>query len=114
MDKVYNTFSAVPFVPPVNPGPQPIIPNAATGPQILALTKAFNKNCRIWREYSAPDKALKQQLLSTVQDMYYKTLRHRVTRCANVPTKAIIMHLYSTYGQITPSDLADNDIRLKT
>src|SRR5688572_2842431 len=50
-NQVYNKLSNVPFVVPVNPGAKPNIAANATGPQINAITRAFNKNRRIWREY---------------------------------------------------------------
>jgi hypothetical protein len=53
---VYATLSDVPFVVPINPGPQPDIPVGATGPQIAAITCAHNEDLRIWQEYMATDK----------------------------------------------------------
>jgi hypothetical protein len=78
-DAVYNSIVDIPFVTPLNPGPQPVIPDAATGNQITALTRAHTENRRIWKEYLATDKALKQQLLAAVHESYYPTLRNRVT-----------------------------------
>lgn len=110
---VYSTLTDTPFELPINPGPNPGIPANATGAQIEANTRAHKENLRIWREYIATDKALKQQLLAAIQEMYYKTLRHRITDYATISTKQILTHLYATYGNITPADLADNDARLK-
>jgi hypothetical protein len=110
---VYTTLSNIPFEAPVNLGPNPTIPANATGAQIEANTRAHKENLRIWREYIATNKALKQQLLAAIQEMYHKTLRHRITEYATVTTKQTLTHLYATYGNITPADLADKDARLK-
>jgi len=39
---VYNTQSNIPFVPPTNPGPIPMIPNNATAHQINEVNRQFN------------------------------------------------------------------------
>ena len=112
--EVYNTLSAVPFVPPVNPGAQPDIPAGATGSQIAAITREHNENHCIWREYLVTNKALKQQLLAAVNATYYRTLRNRITGFATITTRQLLEHLYRTYGNITPADLIDNDARMKS
>lgn len=112
--EVYNTLSATPFVTPVNPGAQPVIPALATQHVIAATEREHKEALRIWRQYNNTDKALKQQLLAAIGEMYYKTLCHRTTGYATIATRKILDHLYSTYGKITPADLADNDAKLKS
>jgi hypothetical protein len=111
---VYNTLSAIPFIQPINPGLQPNILAGATGQQISAITWGHTKTHRIWKEYLATDKNLKQQVLAAVNETYYRTLRNRITGFANVTTWQLIEHLYNTYGNINPADLIDNDERMKT
>jgi hypothetical protein len=67
----------------------------------------------MWKEYLSTDKALKQQLLAAIDDIYYRSLRNRITGYANVTTLTILRHLYDTYGNISPTDLIDNDTRMK-
>ena len=67
----------------------------------------------IWREYNATDKALKQQLLGVYDKMYLKTLQNRHMGFANVTTKQMLWHLYDNYGVITPTEHAENDMRMK-
>jgi hypothetical protein len=45
--------------------------------------------------------------------MYYRTLRNLITGYANITTLQILAHLYATYGNINPTDLIDNDERMK-
>ena len=71
---VYNTQSAVPFVAPANPGPTVVIlvgPPNPTSAVVSNLTRAHNENLQVWREYLAKDNALKQQLLSCFNELYY-------------------------------------------
>jgi hypothetical protein len=112
---VYATLSAIPFVAPLNPGPAPVIvPNVGTAPQIQAIIREHKESLRIWREYNHVDAALKQQLIRAVDQLYIRTLQHRHTGFANVTTRQLIEHLLNTYGNITPTELASNDIKFRT
>jgi hypothetical protein len=111
---VYTNLSNTAFVVPVNPGPQPVIPAQATTHVLAAVTCEHKENLRIWREYLATDKALNQQVLGAVQEMYYNTLRDRITGYASVTTRQLLDHLCATYGNITPANLADIDAKMKT
>ena len=110
---VYNTISPDPFVPPVNPGANPVLPDGATAAFISELARQHAASLRIWREYLSTDKTLKQQLLAAIDDIYYRSLRNRITGYANVTTLTILRHLYDNYGNISPTDLIDNDNRMK-
>ena len=46
--------------------------------------------------------------------MYYRTLRNRHTAYAINSPRDIITHLYTQYGNITPQDLQENDLKMKT
>jgi hypothetical protein len=110
---VYNTISPIPFVPPANPGINPLIPALSTNAIITELTRQHATSLKTWQEYQSTDKALKQQLLAAIDSIYYRSLRNRITGYANVATLTILRHLYDTYGNISPTDLIDNDTRMK-
>ena len=71
----YRNLTDTAFIAPINPGPTPIIPTGATGPQIDRLEEEHIEATRNWKEYLATDTALKQQLLSAFDDMYCRSLR---------------------------------------
>ena len=71
---VYNTLSSIPFIVPVNPGSVPIIPANSTGAQITELRYAFDTASTFFNEYNRTDKALRQILLSTVDEMFIRSL----------------------------------------
>jgi hypothetical protein len=110
---VYNTISPDPFLPPVNPGANPILPDGATAAFISKLTQQHAASLRIWKEYLSTDKTLQQQLLAAIDDIYYRSLCNRITGYANVTTLTILHYLYDSYGNISPTDLIDNDARMK-
>jgi hypothetical protein len=113
---VYATLSAIPFVAPPNPGPVPVlVPSVGTTAQIQGIIRDHKELVRLWREYNHVDGALKkQQLIRAVDQLYIRTLQHRHTGFANVTTRQQIQHLLNTYGNITPTKLAQNDIKFRT
>jgi hypothetical protein len=111
---VYATLSAVPFVPPVNPGPTPIIPDRSTVPTTTTIRARFVEETDIFRQYSATDKALKQLLVGAVDEMFIRCLQTKYLGYLNVTTRDILDHLYAQYARISASDLQDNDVTFKS
>jgi hypothetical protein len=111
---VYATLSATPFIAPNNPGAAPVFPENRTAAQINATIRDHTEALRVWREHSNVDAALRQQLIGAVERLYLRTLQHRHTGFANVTTRQLIRHLLDTYGNITPTDLGNNDEKFKT
>ena len=109
---IYATHSQVAFVAPVNPGLLPIIPVNATVAATSELVRQHTESKRAWREYHDVDKALKQQLLGAVDDVYVRTLRNRLTGYSSTTVWQLLDHLLTTYGRITPTDLSHNDARM--
>jgi hypothetical protein len=113
-DDVYNTLSAVPFVPPVNPGPTPDHPDGATAAQITDFRFTYKTNAALFSEYNLADKALKQLLLGAVESMFVRSLTTRHVGYLNVTTNQLLQHLYTEYARISASDLLANDVKFKT
>ena len=105
---VFNTLSAIPFVPPTNPGPIAHYPPGATQHQIRAIDVAQATATRLFQQYDATDRALKQQLLGAVDDMFVSALSDPHVGYANVTTLQLLAHLYATYAKITDCDLEEN------
>ena len=110
---VYNTISAIPFIPPANPGIAPTIPPGSTGPQIADIRLQHATAMKLYKQYDATDKALKQLLIGAVNDMFIRSLRNRHIGYANVTTLQLITHLYRTYAKINTGDLEANSTRMK-
>jgi hypothetical protein len=87
---VYNTISPVPILPPVNPGANPILQDNSTAAFMAELTWQHAASLQIWKEYLSTNKTLKQQLLATIDDIYYRSLRNRITGYTNVTTLTIL------------------------
>ena len=63
---------------------------------------------RILNEYNSMNNALKQLIVSAIENTYMQSLQHFIVRFLNVTPLIFIYYLYETYGDITPSYLADD------
>ena len=90
---VHNTLSVTPFVVLVNPGSVPIIPANSTGAQITKLRYAFDTAAAIFDEYDRTDKALRKILLSAVDEMFIRSLRHKYVGYGLTTSRKILDHL---------------------
>ena len=110
---VYATLSTITFVTPVNPGPKPSIPTGATGAVIADLRYRHTESTKIFTEYENTDKALRQLLLASIDELYVRSLRHKYIGYGKTTTRALLDHLYSTYANISASTLQDNDKKFR-
>ena len=58
------------------------------------------------------DKALKQQLLGAVEDIYIRSLKYKYVGYRNLTCLEVIDHLKAKYYKITPADLKINTARM--
>ena len=109
----YATLSDVPFEIPVNPGPVPVIPAQMSARAAADARTEHAELKRVFNQYIATDAALKSQIIKSVDDLYLKALKHRITGYANITTREMLNHLYTSYGKMTPQDLQllDEDMK---
>jgi hypothetical protein len=112
-DAVYATLSALPCVVPVNPGSTPNVPPGTNAANTAFIVRGHTAALRIFREWITTDNAIKQQIISCVEPMYLRAMRHRITGFANVTAKQMIAHLYAVYGRLNSTDIQENDSRMK-
>ena len=113
LPSIYNTLSATTFTPLSNPGATPDIPVGYTATQIAALRYAHTTAVVLFYEYDRTDKALFQQLLSTVDKILIRPLPHFYVGYGTVLKRDILGHLYATYANILPSNLHENETRFR-
>jgi hypothetical protein len=111
--EVHDTLAGEPFVVSLNPGPATTIPDALTGTQIANIHQDHDELKVLFVEYYATDKALKQQIIGAVDKLYLRTVNNRITGFANVTTRQMLVHLYTTYDRLTPADVQNNDAAMK-
>ena len=110
---VYATLSTIVFFPPVNPGPKPNIPTGTSGAAISNLRYHHTESTKIFTNDENTDKALRQILLASTDELYVRSLRHKCIGYGKTTTWALLNHLYATYANISSSVLQDNDKRLR-
>ena len=106
--EVYNTLSDTEFIPPINPGPHVDYPEEGTQYQIRAAERAHEEETKLFQQYNACDKALKQMLIGAVDSMFLTAVCDPHVGFANITTLELLTHLYRTYGRITDVDLRKN------
>mmetsp|Transcript_6930 Transcript_6930/g.10558 ORF Transcript_6930/g.10558 Transcript_6930/m.10558 type:complete len:357 (-) Transcript_6930:60-1130(-) len=62
---------------------------------------------RVFREYQAVSKALKQQLIQAIPKVYLESLRDAITNTIAHPISGIIQNLFDTYGKVTAQKIAE-------
>ena len=110
---VFNTLSLVPFVPPDNLGPDPVVSPGSTGPQITEIRLQFSNATRLHNQYDSTDLALKQLLIGAVNNIFVRSLRNKHIGYTNVTTLQLLTHLYIVYAKISAVDLEANTNRMK-
>lgn len=101
----YATLAdTVPWVSPANPGPF-VPPANGTGPQIEAAKD-------VWRELKlsfdlcqATEKALIAQVVASIDPIYLRALLNRTTGQYSTDIRAVLLHLFTTHGKITPQQV---------
>ena len=90
---VYNTLLPIPFIVTVNPGSVTIIPANSTGTQITKLCYVFDTASALFNEYNRTEKAMRQILLSTVDEIFVRSLRHKYVVYGLTTTRTLLDHL---------------------
>jgi hypothetical protein len=108
----YNTLAhAVPWITPVNPGVF-VPPNPGTGPQIAAASDVW---CELKLQFElcqATDKALIAQLVDSIDPIYLRAMLNRATGQHSGSIRAVVLHLFSAYGKITPQQVKAKEMEL--
>jgi len=76
------------------------------------VLRAFLADLKIFETYMATDIALKKYLVQAVPSTYLNAMSHHTLGFAQCSTLQLLNHLDSTYGTVTPDDLARNFDRL--
>ena len=109
----YATIAATQFIEPGYPGQHPNVPAGTNAANISTIVRRHTEDLRQWREFKNVNTALKNQLLSAIDDIYIRALKHRHVGYMNQSIRAILQHLFDNYSNITPLELEDNDTKMR-
>ena len=111
---VYGILSAVAFVPPLLTQELQQTSPDVSGPTSVTLRHSHQIQLDLFNEYSNIDKALKKILLGAIDEIYIHFLRNKYLGYQNHTTQDILNHMYTTYANISSTDLRNNDKVMKT
>jgi hypothetical protein len=101
---LYATLTAIPYLPPLDPGALPIIPHATTTSNRELLHTKHQELRRIYDSHTNMDDALKLQVINSVQETYICEMQNKYTGYLGTTTRDLLDHLLDRYGKITPAD----------
>jgi hypothetical protein len=76
--------------------------------QISAARHTWDEEVQTYRTYTSVQQALKKQIITVFEPMYLDVFNDDMVGFANISTRAMIDHLFITYGNITTVDLENN------
>ena len=100
-----------PYARPANPGPLPLFPGAATGPQMSAIERLHRVQLFEFNRYRNVKSALKRFLIHSVDNIFIHALHQQHVGYANCTTCKLLAHMFMSYGQVHPDDLVSNTKR---
>jgi hypothetical protein len=104
-DERYATLAnTVPWVSPTNPGPF-APPAGGTGPQIEAAKDVWRDLKISFELCQATEKAIISQIVESIDAIYLRALLNRTTGQYASNIRAVLQHLFSTHGKITPQQV---------
>ena len=109
----YATISPTVFIEPAYPGQHPAIPAGTRAANTSAIIRHHTEDTRQWHEFKNVSTALKNQLLSAVEDIYVRALRDRHVGYMNQSIRNLLTHLFENYGNSTQLELEDNDTKMR-
>jgi hypothetical protein len=76
-----------------------------TAAQISAARQTWDEEVQTYRTYISVQQALKKQIVTVFEPMYLEVLNDEMVGFANITARAVLDHLFMTYGKITALDL---------
>ena len=109
----YTTIAATQFVEPIYPGQHPNVPAGTSAASTSTIVCRHTEDLHQWRKFKNVSTALKNQLLSALDNIYVRALKNRHVRYMNQSIRTILQHLFDNYGNITPLKLEDNNTKMR-
>ena len=108
----YVARTGVAFLIPEHPGPAPIPPANATAAQIAETLRVYNVAIADDDKYTRLSAELTAQILAAVNPSYLSALEDPDFGFSDVTPLAMLTHLHTEYGTMTPEELEANRFAL--
>jgi hypothetical protein len=97
-----------PYFHPVHPGPTAPDTHGMTGAVVTKTIRAYTALVSTYKKHQDVEDCLKKLVVTAVPPIYLKPLRKRHTGLLLVSCKAIITHLWLTFGKVTRKEINEN------
>ena len=104
----YATYSQIPYVPPVVPGPNPTYPVDADDNQREAIRIAWLNNKKEYDNVRNMNRALIKFFLASMEEAYTTDVESDFVGIANQTFLQLINYYLDTYGRLIPREWQDN------
>jgi hypothetical protein len=101
------------FVPPVAPGPNPIIAAGATAAAIAEAVRQHEGHLKAYRLMRHVQAKLRKMLLDSSDDLYWSLLRHEELLYSNRTVRELLSHMETVYGDFTDTERNEINSRMK-
>jgi hypothetical protein len=95
------------WVNPTSPGRDPGNTDG-TAAQISAARHIWEEEVQTYRTYTSVQQAFKNQIITVFEPMYLDVLNDDMVGFASISDRAMLDHLFTTYGNITAVNLENN------
>ena len=104
----YALLSNAEYHQPRHPGPL-AIPPGTTQHMARTMKEQHTERIRVFKEVTGVENALKQQIVTAVEDQYLAALRDATTGKLNGTIHEVIRHLFEVYGRVSPQTLFEQE-----
>ena len=101
----FTKISTVALLDPNHPGTTPLHLTTNTGPQITETNRKSATSLAKSKMYSSVKANLEKQLIAAVPGVFINELSNYVLGFYNIATLTLLMHLYTTYDNITANNV---------
>ena len=95
------------YIKPIHPGRFVVVGIDPTIAEVSQQKADWEQDMREYREADGVERALRQQIVSAVDDTHLKALRNSETGKITKDVPEILNHLFNCYGKVTPSELKE-------
>ena len=109
----YRTVIGQYFQRPIRPPQAAPVPTNTDAAEIQRYIQLHASQVDQWRQMVNAEDILKQKLLGSLEEMYFKGQSQSEINYANRTLAVIIQHLYDDHGTISPMDIEESEKKMK-
>ena len=111
---VYIVRVGAPFPGPPYPGDAPVFPTGTNLTAITTITNSFNALMKNYNTTQTTENLLKIMLENAIEHPYLSGIHSSIIGFGARKLQDIFLHLYQSYGRISPASLKANTDKLNT